>query len=68
MVERIAQITWETNPREGELLRLAFFFTARNLPSRTPPKKKVSGDSSHRIHVGNIWIHLPLNVAIFHLM
>ena len=23
---------------------------------------------AHRIHVGNIYIHFPLNVAIFHLM
>ena len=24
--------------------------------------------SSHRIHVGNIYLHVHLNVAIFHLM
>ena len=23
---------------------------------------------THRIHVGNIYLHFPLNVAIFHLM
>ena len=45
-----------------------FFKINRTDITKFPFKQRSGQIGTHMLHVGNIYLHFPLNVAIFHLM